>query len=293
MILPTLLRQKLFLSADRKMINDILTPEFYNTRVKFIEAENGQLVPVQIMVCNRKIFAPGFECRTDSENGNKCSGKKKGQPTEGRTDKAQKRAQAKLRDYIVSNPDMNIFFTLTFSAEKVNREDYMTVQNVVNRWFDNRVRRNGLKYVAVAEYHKDGKSVHYHGLCNECCKLTDSGTIRAPGHKKPIKVATADRYKISDSDRQTVYNISDWCYGFSTALRCTGSVFAVARYIGKYITKQGNNRVGGRYYYHSNNLKEPIYEYKNMDYDKTSGEEIEFTENLHAKFLTVNSDLTF
>lgn len=274
------------------MLNDILTPKFYNTRIKLIENENGQLVPIQVMVCNRQIFAPGFEIRTDTENKNKRS-REKEQPSETRTDKAQKRAAAKLRDYIVCNPDMHIFFTLTFSAEKVNRDNYKATQNVVNRWFDNRVRRHGLKYVAVAEYHKDGKSVHYHGLCNDSCKLSDSGTVRVIGHKKPIKVATANRYKIKDEDRQTVYNISDWNYGFSTALRCTGSILAVAHYIGKYITKQGDNRVGGRYYYHSNNLKTPRYDYKNMDYDTFDCEVIAFTENLHAKFLEVNSELTF
>lgn len=266
------------------MKSSLFSPDLYNARIKKIPSSSPDEEPliIQVMVADRSIFHPGFEERTAKNN------LTEEQPNSRSacgtvSEKAARRAAAKLNDYILCNPDMDYFFTLTYNEDRVNREDYAAVIRRFNQWTDNRVRRNGLKYVAVAEYHKDGKAIHFHGLCNQAVELTDSGCVRCNGHKKPLKVSTADRYKIPIEERQTVYNIADWLYGYSTAIHCYGSREAVARYIGKYITKSGD-KVGGRWYYHGGKLSEPIYEYLNLDYDAFVGTEVEFTENLHAKF---------
>lgn len=280
---------------------NLFVPEHFNARKKLIpKGEGGAFEAVQIMVADKQLFHPGFEVSTTHDiSGNRTCVRvdeaitaDRNNETAPPSEKAAKRAAAKLRDYILCNPDMNVFFTLTYNPDTVERTNYTAVISRFNLWWDNQVRRRGAKYVAVAEYHKDGKSIHFHGLCNDSVKLVDSGTVRCAGHKKPIKRATADRYKIPPTERQIVYNVLSWHHGFSTAVVCNGSVEAVAAYIGKYITKSGV-KVGGRYYYHGGKLAMPKYEYFNTDYKSFDGAEVAFTENLHAKFLSVNSDLTF
>lgn len=184
--------------------------------------------------------------------------------------RACRRARSKLYDIIRCNLDFRYFCTLTFNAEVVDRADYSSVLRKFTQWTDNRVRRQGLKYVGVIEYHKDKRGMHFHVLCNEALRLSDSGTVCAPGKKKPIKSATADKYGIAVADRKPVYNISDWKYGFSTALEITddpGRV-KVARYLQKYLSKQ-TERPGGRWYYSGGALLRPQYKYCQDDFYDT------------------------
>jgi hypothetical protein len=94
----------------------------------------------------------------------------------------------------------------------------------------------------------------------------DSGTVKCRGRKKPIKIATADRYGIPEADRKTVYNITDWSYGFSTAIEITEDPTGakVAAYLKKYLTKDFE-KIGGRYYYSGGSLRRPLYKYVDAD----------------------------
>ena len=92
------------------------------------------------------------------------------------------------------------------------------------KWLENAVSRKGLKYILVPEYHKKG-GIHCHALINDCdFKFVDSGTRLVKGHDKPLKIDTIKRLHICDklgcdiSDLPVVYNVSDWRYGFSTAI---------------------------------------------------------------------------
>ena len=172
-----------------------------------------------------------------------------------------------MLDLIRCNLDFKYFCTLTFNGERVARDDYNSVVAVFSQWCDNRVRRNGLKYVAVIERHKKSNGLHFHILCNDVLRLVDSGTCKVPQRKKPIRTTTADKYKVPKEDRKTVYNISDWSYGFSTAIEISGDplLVKVGNYLRKYMTKD-EQKVGGRWYYSGGALLRPRYTYCTDDF---------------------------
>ena len=159
-----------------------------------------------------------------------------------------RRARVKAYDYMMCNPDMNMFVTLTIDGDQINRESYDDIIKRLNVWLDNRVRRRGLKYLLVPEFHADGKAVHFHGLMNEAA-IDLTATI----HRRCGKV---------------VYNLRDFPYGFTTAIRrgkSDADITRTSRYIWKYITKGGGLKVGGRYYLHGGALVAPRYTYGNIE----------------------------
>lgn len=251
-----------------------------NCRIKMYPDTNGVYSPVQVMVSENKIFNPyrlekhGYENTTTEFGTDDSCGVLCADDREERTDnsRAVYRARAKVLDCIRCNLDLTYFCTLTFNEQYVNREDYKEVVRKFSQWCDNRVRRKGLKYVGVIERHRQSNGLHFHVLCNDVLSVIDSGTVKCAGYKKPIRISTADRYKIPEENRKTVYNISDWSYGFSTAIRITGdnSLIKVSAYLQKYLTKD-TEKVGGRFYYSGGKLLRPKYEYCTADfYDDTN-----------------------
>lgn len=183
------------------------------------------------------------------------------------------RAKRRLFDIALCN-DFDLFFTLTLSPQEIDRYDYGVAVKRLSVWLDNRVRRNGLRYVAVPELHKDG-AIHFHGLCNKSAvKLQNSGK-RSKG--------------------KTVYNITDWSLGFTTAVRLSGEYGAVCRYISKYVTKQSDcGTIGGRYYFHGGKLQEPVYRYGNADMEGAKGKTITIDEaGLDLLYLDEPSEMAF
>lgn len=154
------------------------------------------------------------------------------------------RARRRIYDLAMCN-DFDLFVTLTLSPDQVNRYDYGDIVRILNRWLDNRVRRKGLRYLVVPEFHKDG-AIHFHGLFNDVLRLVDSGHVDKRGH--------------------AVYNLPDWTLGFTTAIHLYGERHAVSGYVTKYITK-AEQRVGGRWYLHGGDLQEPTYTYGDLDFD--------------------------
>jgi hypothetical protein len=173
---------------------------------------------------------------------------------EGRAESvARNRARRKVFDYVCGDDSLDLFCTLTLDKEKLARDEWGEIVRKLNVWLDNRVRRNGLKYVLVPEYHKDGHAIHFHG-----CMNSEALTLAASGH--------FDRGK-------EVFNITSWKYGFTTAKKIdsgVGSRVACAKYIAKYMTK-GQEKIGGRYYLHGGSLAEPFFKYSNTDFDAADG----------------------
>ena len=160
--------------------------------------------------------------------------------TEGGNDKGRRRAMVKIFDYVRCNWEFDCMFTLTFDAEKIDRTSYGDIVKSVGQWLSNRVRRNGLKYIAVPEFHKDGEAIHFHGVCNFKALQTKYSGVRQGG--------------------KGVYNITDFPYGFTAVKKFGGEEkdrHAVAVYVSKYITK-ASEKVGGRYYLHGGKLLKPI-----------------------------------
>lgn len=243
-----------------------------NARLKLYPNEIGEWIPVEEIVSTRYCFNPhnveyafGKTPKILSEIGYDISEE---QRQSDNKERAVRRAKARLYDKVRCNLDLSYFVTLTFSQENVSdRTDYAEIITIVNQWLNNRVKRKNLKYVGVSEHHKKG-GIHFHFLCNEALQLVDSGTVKCDGKKKPIKIATADRYKIPLSQRKTVYNIADWRFGFSTAIKITDDVRRVktAHYLVKYLSKDFD-KIGGRYYLSGGKLVTPRFVYYNQDYE--------------------------
>ena len=239
----------------------------YNRRVK-INPLSGEVL--EDMCCSRPIFNPtGAVLRQPSFSsdeklgcGKPCgeTGENEGEDeAQGASDaqrRAARRARKQLYELCACN-DLDLFFTLTLNKELIDRYDYKTVVRKFGQWADNRVRRKGLRYVAVPELHKDG-ALHFHGLCNSAsCRLVDSG-------------------KTDKNSGQTVYNIADWRFGFTTAIHVYGARDAAAHYVAKYVTKQQcGGTIGGRYYLHGGDLQRARCRYYHEDYDAYEGKEIE------------------
>lgn len=200
-----------------------------------------------------------------------------------------RRAKNKLKDYILCN-DFSYFVTFTVADDNaIDREDYNSIIKPLSKWLDNRVQRKGLKYLFVAERHKKSNGIHFHGLTNDTLNLVDSGTVKVQGVKKPVKMSTYRR-RYMGIPYHTVYNVTDWKYGFTTAIRLYGEVGAVANYVAKYLQKD-LCKIGGRLYLHSNNLTEPVCDYMSVDFDAFDGKAFSFDGvPLAWKYLKINGN---
>ena len=255
----------------------------YNCRSKFIPQPDGSLKLVEEMYCNRYIFNPdgaeehnkenrlrreAWAAQLDEEYGHERPPAPKASADES-AERSRRRAKQKLFDYILCN-GFEYFVTLTLSPEEIDRDDYGAVIRKLNTYLDNRVRRQGLKYVGVPELHKNG-GFHFHFLMNDALQLVDSGTVVRPTGGKPVKVETAKRQGFDLAACRTVYNLKDWRLGFTTAIRTYGEPEAVAQYIGKYITKSPQ-KIGGRWYYSGGDLREPVYTYQRVNFGECVGD---------------------
>ena len=162
-----------------------------------------------------------------------------------RTDNLRRAKQA-IFDLAALN-DWSYFITLTLDGEHIDRYDPCQIVKPVTKWLDNMVQRRDLQYMIVPEYHKDG-AIHFHGLISDGLRMQDSGTVKVPYRKKPIKRATARRNGFADDEMQIVYNIEDYKLGFSSALSIYGEREHLAKYMTKYITKDLQKIFGRRYW---------------------------------------------
>lgn len=237
-----------------------------------------------VMVADRSIFRErGWQSR---------EGKPKAE-AEGETDhaanisRAQRRARAAAFD-IARSSDFDLFVTLTVDAAKLDRYNADEVFRHLHDWLDNRVRRNGLRYLLVPEYHKDG-AIHFHALFNECLEMVDSGTISIGGRpRKPRSKAQRDSW-LRDGGH-IVYNLPAWGWGFTTAIRMYGSLESAAGYVVKYITKS-EQKIGGRWYYSGGELKRPEVLCADIPYQSIEREGFEIEElGCHCKKVLMSGE---
>lgn len=205
----------------------------------------------ELLVCDKPIFTGGGWERSgwddipsprkakDLESSNECS-----------SERALRRARAQVRDLALCTP-FRYFVTLTLDKSKIDRYDMAEITRRLNVWLDNRVRRKGLAYVLVPEYHKDG-AIHFHGFFNDALRAVDSGRCDSRGH--------------------SVFNLPDWTYGFTTAIELYGDYHAAVSYVCKYIGK-GSTKIGGRWYYSGGQLGRPIVEYVDISIRDVEAEE--------------------
>lgn len=143
------------------------------------------------------------------------------------------------------------FITITFDPKKIDSMNFELCSSCVRQWLHNQRRYNspGLKFLLVPEQHKSG-AWHFHGVLANTgnMKFTDSG-IKQHGRE--------------------VYNMTGFQYGFTTATN-VGSINAVAKYVGKYITKSLCVLTSGRHrYFVSNDIKVPEAKYITLPDNQT------------------------
>lgn len=212
-----------------------------------------------------------------------------------KSDENMKRSKRRLRDYVLLN-DYDFFLTLTFNDLKVDGTDLSACLEKLQNWFTNRVQ-NGLRYVAVPEYHPSSGRLHVHALVNAALEFEDSGTRVVRGFNKPVRLDTYRAMVAAgrvDPNRcrilRTVYNTPDWRNGFSTAIPTYGSPAALANYMTKYITK-GNDRIFGKFFWASRNqekypvtnlydVTEQAYRQSNGKMYAVAGVEVKFEDHL-------------
>ena len=224
-----------------------------------------------ICAAERIFLPPGWEGAEDfaraGRSGPQPAKREKGKKSQGEDMlRSMRRARAKLRRLALSN-EFDYFVTLTLDKKRIDRYDPQSIMKQVNRWLDNMVRRHGLRYVLVPERHKDG-AIHFHGFfAGEGLEAVDSGTIDVPGSKKPRRPRDdQERAAWLEAGGHVVYNLPQWGYGFTTALRLYGTYSAAVGYVCKYIGKQEGERPMGRWYYSGGDLHEPRKEYAVLDY---------------------------
>ena len=223
---------------------------YHTARIKQFPDGSGE-----ILCANRAIFRePGYEL-SDKWDSSKREETGREIDHDAARERAQRRARSELRDLALSN-DFKYFVTLTLDRARIDRYDIAIITRRLNTWLDNRVRRNGLQYILVPERHKDG-AVHFHGFINDALRVVDSGTMIPPGGGKPRRPrSAAQRAAWAAEGGHTVYNLPGWDFGFTTAIELYGSYHSAVGYVCKYISK-GQEKVGGRWFYHSSNLARP------------------------------------
>ena len=184
----------------------------------------------------------------------------KSKVTELRSDNL-KRAKDVIYDISYEN-DFEYFITCTLNPNEYECKDVITVYKMLKNWLSNKNQRNGLQYLIIPEYQNNG-NIHIHGLVKGTLQYQDSGRVIYQG--KAYKRETLKRKKIDIAELKTVFNITDWKFGFSTAIKLDSNKIAISRYITKYITK-GNNKIFGRYYLSSRGIvRKPQIEYTHTD----------------------------
>ena len=277
----------------------------FNVRVKYYPQPDGSLRPYQIIIANKSIFdgkrrtLPPKTSPVILEACEFLYGDRQGISLEQMLIAEQndeegieaairnyKTAHRRLFDKIQCNQWLNLFVTLTLDREKISRTDYDEIIDKLSTWLDNRVRRDGLGYILVPEYHKDGRSIHFHGLMNEnALHLVNSG------HKRNGK---------------TVYNIQDFPYGFTTAIRITSpkggnAADAISKYVHKYMTKALKEsdrdpekikhlKIGGRYYLSGGALQQPQFKYARFGDVDFSADGVFTIEDANLKLAIITAD---
>lgn len=137
-----------------------------------------------------------------------------------------KRAVEKVFDIAYLN-EFDYFITWTLDGSIIDRYDPTIISKKIKKWLNNYSQRKGLMYLVIPEYHKDG-AIHFHGLISGDVDMIDSGK--------------------TDKDGHTIFNMPQWKYGFSTAIRLYGDVEHTAKYITKYITKDLKKIFGSFYF---------------------------------------------
>lgn len=144
-----------------------------------------------------------------------------------------RRTKTAITDLCLCN-DFDLFCTFTFKKDRQNVEKS---KSKMKSWLHNQQNRVGaFSYLIVPEYHKDGKSLHFHALF------------------KSYKGSLKKTHLLQNG--RNIYNITSYKSGFSTAVPIDNKE-KVSNYIRKYITKDMPEFAGKHRYWSSKGLIRP------------------------------------
>lgn len=146
---------------------------------------------------------------------------------------SRRRAKTRIQDIVLCN-EFTLFITFTF---KLHRQSTPLLKAQMSKWIHNQQYRKGkFKYIIIPEFHKDGKSIHFHALFQDYKGELIDSTKRINGRK--------------------AYNLKSYTLGFSSAIKIDNTQ-KVSSYIRKYITKDMPQFQGKKRYWTSIGLKRP------------------------------------
>lgn len=227
--------------------------EKFHARAKYIPDKNGNMVLAMVQGFSFPVFNPdGSEPDEDTRPERfRVKRDENEDPAEADIERATRRAKINAFDKILCNHDLDTFATFTYDPQKVgNTASWEDCYEHLRVWLSNRVSRKGLKYVIVPERHIKG-GIHFHGILNSSALKMERARSAKTGRALTLK-------------GRPLYNIADWKYGYSTAeiISCgEHDRTKVAKYIFKYMGKQGGQKIGGRYLLTGGDLREPVFVY--------------------------------
>ena len=247
----------------------------YNTCTKFYPDGAGGWYPVKRITFDRLIYNPTKAEKHLDEEDEILSPVEDLDFTKNRREeslfwkKSYNRARQQCFDYLMCNDDLNTFVTFTVDPGEVDSFSYSAIVSYLSIWLSNRVRRNGLKYILVPERHESGR-IHFHGIMNsEGLKLVSSGYWKVGKYTLEWDHISKKKKSLA----QEIFNVRDLKLGFSTALLIEGenAQEKVSKYIWKYMTKQGGQKIGGRFYLHGGDLQKPKLVFSNEFFGEAEG----------------------
>ncbi len=196
----------------------------------------------------------GYEQRNKKKR--KIREKRIGTSSEGDIDRSIRRSKKTVKDYILCN-NFELFATFTFAKD---RQDTNKCRAKLANWIKNERNRKGIfQYLIVPEYHKDGRSLHFHALIK--------------GYKGKLESAV-NKGKPIFRNNNRVYQFPSYTSGYTTVIRIIDTKEShrrVGNYVGKYLTKGMPLFFNKNRYWVSSGLKTPkVIENPNHWYQKTS-----------------------
>lgn len=205
-------------------------------------------------VFSKPIFNPyGFETIGNEKRSCDNADTPKKYEMDNVRDDSFNRAKKTIEEIALANDDWDCMVTLTLDREKIDRYDTKAVKKAVSKWLNNMQQRKHIKYLLIPELHKDN-AIHFHGFM----KLGDLQYV--------------DSGK-TDKSKRRIFNITDYKYGFSTAVFLDHNKERATNYICKYITKHSKKIFGSFYLAGGDIIRKLPCDYLNIDYCEFDGNE--------------------
>lgn len=191
-----------------------------------------------------------------------------------------------LMSMLLDMNDFDWFCTLTFDGKKVDRCDDEAVLKVYTKFVHGLSRKYpNLRYMTFPERHENG-AMHLHliigGVTPKELGLVNSGKVCCHWAYRKNRIASREYFErtkegkeLDQTDGLTVYNITSFTHGLTTATRIANRE-ACKNYVRKYVDKAlGSTDIFRKRFYYSKNLAMPSIVKKVLNGDLSSPVDVE------------------